>query len=173
MNFFLILIYLEPGPSGMSQASVDPMRLSTGLESHQELLNQARAELAGSDEEDDEDQSESRQDASVIVVEVEQLSDEDEDEEQAPPPKRNRPSTAGAKRAQPKVSAQPKAKPGRKAGKQPPAKKGRRVDIDNWTTWESIWPASERPQGQLQDRDWVNGQTYERISMMKKAGLLK
>ena len=39
---------------------------------------------------------------------------------------------------------------------------------DLWSTINYIWPAHERPPGLLQDRKWVNSQSYESISLMKK-----
>lgn len=60
-----------------------------------------------------------------------------------------------------------------KSAKSTPTKttKSKYSSKDLWTTVGFIWPAHERPPGLLQDRDWVNAQSYESISLMKKAGI--
>ena len=87
------------------------------------------------------------------AVEPEQSS-EDEVEEVPPPSKRAKTnkSSRGAKSSSTRAT------------------RSKHSSKDLWTTIEYIWPAHERPPGLLQDRDWVNAQSYESISLMRKAG---
>ena len=109
-----------------------------------------------------------------VVHMVQESAEEEESEGATPPRKRTRPSgsvstkeksSTRRKRPAEKRPAEPRAKPAKGASKT--ASSGK-VENDLWSTLDFIWPPSERPPGQLQDREWVNSQTYEKISMMKK-----
>ena len=86
----------------------------------------------------------------VEIVELEHESDEEDDR----PRKRPRKATA--------------TKPSRSARS---TRTGRSTfsDTDMWSVMEAgFWVAADRPGGQFQDRAWINSQSYETLSMMKK-----
>ena len=85
---------------------------------------------------------------------VEQQQSSDEEIEVIAPTSKKRKLTGRSKRSNPAGTT--KAKDSNK---------------DLWTTVGYIWPAHERPPGLLQDREWVNSQSYESISLMRKAGI--
>ena len=88
----------------------------------------------------------------LTIIELDQESDEEE-----PPSKRKR-STPGS------GTSKSKSAPKQKKGKEKS-----HTDTDMWSIMESgIWVAADRPPGQFQDRDWINSQSYETLSMMKK-----
>ena len=96
----------------------------------------------------------------IEVVELDQVSDDEDVEQESSPPKKAR---RGA------TSATSRSRPARGSKTSRPPSSASASSTDMWSVMESgFWLAADRPSGQFQDRSWINSQSYETLSMMKK-----
>ena len=96
----------------------------------------------------------------IEIVELDQMSDdEDMEQDSSPPKKSRRGGTSATSRSRPARSSKTSKSSGSASA----------LSTDMWSVMESgFWLAADRPSGQFQDRSWINSQSYETLSMMKK-----
>jgi len=96
----------------------------------------------------------------IEIVELDQMSDdEDMEQDSSPPKKSRRGGTSATSRSRPARSSKTSKSSGSASAS----------STDMWSVMESgFWLAADRPSGQFQDRSWINSQSYETLSMMKK-----
>ena len=96
----------------------------------------------------------------IEIVELDQMSDdEDMEQDSSPPKKSRRGGTSATSRSRPARSSKTSKSSGSASAS----------STDMWSVMESgFWLAADRPSGQFQDRSWINSQSYETLTMMKK-----